>query len=112
MKVQFPEGSVIAGVAVAGLVYSIHGAMGPSVASRRVSPPGDPDLDSTERQATYLSAAAVAGIALIAHDPTIFVIGGAVVVAMAWLHRYSNHYDAAAGMVPEPAPRSYEPTEV
>lgn len=88
-----PEGSVIAGVATAALVYSIYAGFGPTVADKRVSSPGDLDLDSSERQATMLSAAVVSGVSLIARDPTIFVIGGATLVVLAWTHRTANYYD-------------------
>lgn len=97
-----PESSVIAGVATAGLVYSIFQALGPGVADKRVSDPMDPELDATERTATWTAAGAVAAISLLAKDPTIFAIGGASVVALAWMHRHANAYDPRAGRVVSP----------
>ena len=91
-----PESSVVAGVATAGLVYAIFQATNPGVADKRVSEPGDPELDSAERAATWTAAAVVTGVSLLAKDPTIFAVGGASVVALAWLHRHANVYDPRA----------------
>jgi hypothetical protein len=45
------------------------------------------------------AAAAVAGVSLLSKDPTVFVLGGGMIVALSWWHRHANHYDAAIGMI-------------
>jgi hypothetical protein len=78
------------GLATAGLVIAIHSQATPSMADIRVGNPNDDDIDRSERAASWLSVGIVASISLVAKDPTIFIIGGATVVAMAWWTRYGN----------------------
>lgn len=85
-----PGMSIGTGLAVATVVYSIHSNLTPSVADMKALPAGNADVDAAERQATWLSAGVVAGISLIAKDPTIFVIGATACIAMAWLSRHAT----------------------
>jgi hypothetical protein len=55
------------------------------------------DIMSAERGATWIAAGLVAGVALMTQDPTVFVIGGAVVVAMAWFYRHGNEVSPLSG---------------
>ena len=45
--------------------------------------------------ATWISAAVVAGISLLAADPTIFIVGGAMVITMDVTHRHANTVNPA-----------------
>jgi hypothetical protein len=83
------EYSVMGGVATAALVYGVYSASMPSAADARSMKPND-DLQKSERTASWIAAGTVAGVSLLAKDPTIFIIGGAMVVAMAWMHRHAN----------------------
>lgn len=95
------------GLATAALVWGVYNTALPSVAEARVSAPNDADLAATERAASWTAAAVVAGVSLLSKDPTVFVIGGSMVVALAWWHRHSNHFNAAQGKLqPNPAPRA------
>lgn len=87
------------GLATAALVWGIYNSALPSIADARVTPAHDKDLAGTERAASWMAAAAVAGVSLIARDATVFVLGGSMVVALAWWHRHANHYDMATGRV-------------
>lgn len=87
------EVSLGTGLATAGLVWGIFNSALPSVAEARVAAPIDRDLAATERAATWTAAAVVSGISLIAKDATVFVLGGSMVVALAWWHRHANHFD-------------------
>jgi hypothetical protein len=99
-----PEASVLGGLAVAGVVYSIHSNFTPTVADMQGLPSGNKDVDKSERQATWLSIGIVSGISLLAKDPTIFVIGSAATVAIAFLSRHATWTDTATGLVsPGPA---------
>jgi hypothetical protein len=85
-----PPASIGVGLATAGLVLAIHSQATPSMADIRVAAPNDDHIDRSERAATWLSVGVVASISLLAKDPTIFIIGGATVVAIAWWTRYGN----------------------
>jgi len=76
-----------------GLVWGIYGQVVPSVADLRVSGANDVDAGAAEKAARWASALAVTSIALIAKDGTVFVLGGAMVIVMSWLHRHANAVD-------------------
>jgi hypothetical protein len=93
-----PEASLGVGLATAGLVVAIHSQATPSMADIRVAAPNDEHIDASERAASWLSVAVVAGISLVAKDPTIFIIGGATVVALAWWERHGNTVNPLTGL--------------
>lgn len=84
------EYSIMGGLATAAIVYAIYSNATPTMAEIRTTAPMNPDIDASERAASWTAAGVVAGISLIAKDPTIFIIGSGMVVAMAWWHRHSN----------------------
>lgn len=92
-----PEFSVMGGLAVAALVFAVHSQATPSQSDIQALPAGTPDIDDAERKATILSAGVVSGISLIAGDPTIFVIGASMTVAMALWTRRSNWMESIGG---------------
>lgn len=92
-----PEVSIPTAAGVAVLVYAIHQNATPTIADVRAARPDNADLQAAERSATWLSAGVVAGISLIAKDPTIFVIGGAAVIGMAWWTRHADLVNPATG---------------
>lgn len=92
-----PEFSVMGGLAVGALVFAIHTQATPSQADIQALPAGTPDIDAAERKATIMSAGVVAGVSLIAGDPTIFVIGSVITIGMAWWTRHSNYKESVGG---------------
>lgn len=94
-----PEASVMAGLATAGVVYSIHTAFHPPVADIQGLPAGNKDVDQAERKATWLSVGVVSGISLLAKDPTIFVLGSAATVAMAFFTRHATWTETKSGLM-------------
>lgn len=88
-----PENSIMASLAVGAVVYGIHANATPNAADIRSLDRGNVDIQKAERTATWLSAGVVAGISLIAKDPTIFVIGGAMTIALAWWTRHADAVD-------------------
>jgi hypothetical protein len=93
-----PSASIGVGLATAGLVLAIHSQATPSMADIRVASPNDDHIDGSERAASWLSVAIVSGVSLLAKDPTIFIIGGATVVAIAWWTRYGNSVNPLTGL--------------
>lgn len=85
-----PEFSIPTGLAVAAVVYAIHSNATPTQADIQALPAGTHDIDRAERKASWLSAGTVAGISLLAKDPTIFVIGSVATIGMAWMTRHAN----------------------
>lgn len=92
-----PEASIGTALAVSAVVYAIHSNFTPSMADMQSLPAGNADTDAAERKATWLSAGVVAGVSLIARDPTIFVLGSAVTIALAWFSRHATWTESKAG---------------
>jgi len=92
-----PEFSVLTGLATATVVYGIYQTSMPSVADVRSLQANNGDIAKSERTASWAAAGVVSGVALIAKDPTIFIIGGGTLVAMAWMHRHANAVHPTTG---------------
>ena len=97
------EYSLMGALAVAAVVIAVHATFTPTTADIQGMPAGTPDIDSAERKATLLSAGTVAGISLLAKDPTIFVVGSAVTVAMALTTRKANWPESIGGKFLSPS---------
>ncbi|MGE5827533.1 MAG: hypothetical protein ACM30G_04110 [Micromonosporaceae bacterium] len=82
--------SIPVALGTAGVVWGIYQLGLPSLADARAVEPNSADLAAAERQALVMSAAVAGGIALLAGDPTPFVVGGLLAVGLSWLHRHSN----------------------
>lgn len=106
-----PEVSLGMGLAVAALVWGVYNTALPSIAEARVTDQNDRDLAAAERTATWTSAAIVAGVSLIAHDATVFILGGSMVIGLAWMHRHANQVHPEVGkatmQIKPDTPQSY-----
>lgn len=95
-----PEVSLGVALAVGTAVFAIHTVATPTMADTRTLDAGNKDVASSERTATWMSAGLVATISLMAKDPTIFIVGGAMTVAMAWWSRHSNSLSPITSALP------------
>jgi hypothetical protein len=75
---------------VATLVYAIYSNATPTIGDIRTLTENDADIDKAERGASWMAGGVVAGVSLIARDPVIFMVGGSMVIAMAWWTRHAN----------------------
>lgn len=82
--------SIGMGLAVGALVGMFYQHAMPTLIDHRVGDPEDPHAASALKTVTITSAGVVTAVALIAKDPTVFVIGGAVVIGMNLWHRHAN----------------------
>lgn len=99
-----PEASLTVGLATGVLVYSIYQGAMPNVAEVRASAMEDDVIQGSERMATWTAAGTVAAVSLIAKDMTVFIIGGAAVVALAWWYRHADQVNPDTGKAaPRPA---------
>lgn len=94
-----PEVSLGLALSVGVSVYAIYQISMPAVADVRVAPPQDGTIEGTRNLATWAAALFVGGVSLLAKDPTIFVVGGAEVIALDWFYRHANAIDGATGKV-------------
>ena len=85
-----PDVSMTVALATATAVYGVYQMALPPVADVRTSTEHHPDVQAAERLATWTAAAAVSGIALIARDMNVFIVGGSMVIALAWWYRHAD----------------------
>lgn len=97
MSILSKEQSVLGAATMGVAVYGIYNLALPSIADERANSSHDDNLYTAERAATWATAGLVAVISILAKDPTIFVVGGGMVIGMAWWHRHSNGTEPALG---------------
>jgi hypothetical protein len=85
-----PDGKLGLGLTTGVLVYGIYQMQMPTATDIRMAEAGQPDVQAAERGATWMSAAVVSGIALVAKSPEVFVIGGVFTVGLAWMYRHAD----------------------
>lgn len=100
------EASLGVGLATAALVWGVYQSALPTIAEQRIADPDDRDLHAAERTAMWTSIGAVGAVSLIAKDPTVFVLGGAMVIALSWVNRHANAFNAALGSSTVPSSRA------
>lgn len=94
-----PEVSIPAGLATAALVYGIYGRGLPPMVDVRAAEADDNHVAAIRRQNAWMAAGVVGAVSLLAKDPTIFVIGGAMVIALDWSTRHANAVNPLIGGV-------------
>lgn len=85
-----PDGKLGLALTSTVLVYGIFQLQVPNATDVRMADAGQPDVQSAERAATWMSAVTVSGIALAAKSPEVFTIGGLVIVGLAWTYRHAD----------------------
>lgn len=102
-----PEVSIPVALAVGTLVYGIYQNALPPIVDIRTAAPNHPDVASSEKGAAWTSAAIVAGVALVAKDMTVFIVGGGMIIALSWWHNHANMVNPEFGVaVPKAGARS------
>lgn len=92
-----PEVSLGVGLATAAIVGAVYFNATPTLAEVRVGRPGDDDLDAARKVAAWTSGGVVAAISLLAKDPTVFILGAGMTVALDWWYRHANNVDPRSG---------------
>lgn len=105
-----PEVSLGVGLATATVVYAVYSQATPTIADIRVSPAGDGNIESSRKMAAWTAAGLVGAISLISKDPTVFVVGGAMVIGMDWWTRHANLVSPLTGKASS-GPAGMSPTE-
>ncbi|HLI36950.1 MAG TPA: hypothetical protein VKV80_06365 [Streptosporangiaceae bacterium] len=95
-----PEVSIGVGIGTAALVWSVYQTHLPTIADVRGAPAGNATVDSQRKVATAEAVGIVAAISLLSRDPTVFVIGGMMVIALDWSHRHANAVDHVTNRMP------------
>jgi hypothetical protein len=112
MSVFKPENSMVAGLAVVGLViadYNLHNGTATSV---QAADAWHPTLTASNKKAGWSSLALVAGISLLARDANVFILGCAAILAMhsSYIHSIAVHPDTGQIIAPNPS-AAYQPAQ-
>ena len=86
-----PESELIIGATSIAVVYAIFSQTVPPMADVRADKPGNVNTHKSVKIATITSTAAIGALAVLAHSPTIFVIGGAAILFETWKYHVANH---------------------
>ncbi len=100
-----PNEQIIVAAAVGTAVYGIFQLNAPNLADVKASAPGGAASLNTHKSvktAVWTSAIFVSGLALLAKDPAIFIIGGLVTSIEGWKFYHANATDSATGAIVAP----------
>lgn len=109
-----PEGSLTMGAATIGIVYGLYQLDCGPVSMAQATPVGGPEarsLSVSRKKAGWTALVTVAGIALIARDPNIVILGGATIIAMEAHYRHAIMSDHETGNLVAPPDAAYQPAE-
>jgi hypothetical protein len=107
--IKTPEGSITLGVAVATLVFGIYTFSTSPTDVIHATKANDDNVERGRKKAAWTAAGTVAAISLLTKDKTIFVLGGAMLIALDWHTRHANATDPATGLVVSNT--GYEPAD-
>lgn len=91
--------SIMVGLATATVVYGIYQAALPNVSDVRSLDARNKDIAGAEKLASWTAAGVVAGISLIAGDPTVFIIGATTVTILSVWHKHANEVTPMTGKI-------------
>lgn len=100
-----PNEQIIVSAATATAVYAIFQLNAPNLADVKASTPGGAVSVNTHKSvktAVWTSAAFVSGLAILAKDPAIFIVGGLLTTVEGWKYYHANSVDQSTGAVVAP----------
>jgi len=100
-----PNEQIIVSAATATAVYAIFQLNAPNLADVKASAPGGAASVNTHKSvktAVWTSAIFVSGLAVLARDPAIFIVGGLLTSVEGWKYYHANAVDQATGAVIAP----------
>lgn len=94
-----PDSATTVGLLSAAGVYLIYQNALPTLADIRVSEPHDSDVEKARKHAAWESAALIGAVFLVARDFNSFIIGGAALVGIDFLHKHANAVNPTTGRI-------------
>lgn len=92
-----PDSATTVGLLTAAGVVLIYQNALPSLTDIRVSEPHDNDVERTRKHAAWLSAGLVGVVFLVSRDFNSFIISGATLVGIDYLHKHANAINPHSG---------------
>jgi len=73
------------------LVYAIFSNSLPPLADIRADQPGNVNTHKSTKMAAITSAAVIGSLAIISKSPTVFTVGGAMILFETWKNHFANY---------------------
>lgn len=105
-----PEGSVVSGIATAGMVYAIYQLDIGNVSQAHASDANHSALETSRKKAAYTAFAFVSAITLLTRDANVGILGYGSVIAMEIHYRHAIMVNPDTGMMQAPA-EAYTPAQ-
>lgn len=86
-----PTDELIVSATGIAIVYSIYNGMCPAYADVRADQPGNANTHASTKMAAISSIAVIGTLALVGKSPTIFTVGGAMILFETWKLHYANY---------------------
>lgn len=93
------ESSILIGLAVGSSAWVAHQMGMPSISDIRQVEQNNADIEKAERTAAWVSAGLISGVALVARDAGVFIIGGVMFVAINFWFKHANAVSPSSGTV-------------
>lgn len=93
------ESSILIGLAVGSSAWLAHQLGMPSVSDIRQVDANNVDIEKSERTAAWVSAGLITGVALVAKDAGVFIIGGIMFIAINYWFKHANAVNPKSGTV-------------
>lgn len=106
-----PENSLVAGLAVVGLVTADYALHVGSVGTVHMTDANNDAAEALRKKAGWSAFALVAGVSLLARDPNIFILGSATIIVWEASIRHSLMANPDTGKIELPAPSAYAPAQ-
>ena len=90
VNVLKPSDELIVGSTAVALVYAIYAQGVPAYCDVRGDQPGNTNTYKSTKMAAITSIAAVGALSLLSKSPTVFTIGGAMIIFETWKTHYAN----------------------
>jgi hypothetical protein len=102
-----PDAEISIALATGVMAYATYQFTVPAVADVRSLEPNNKDIQASERLAAWTSAGLVSLVAILTKSPSVFMVGGLVVIGSSWSVRHADQVSAvskkAGSLVPQPA---------
>jgi hypothetical protein len=86
-----PNEQVIVAATAITLVYAIYSQTVPNLADVRADQPGNTNTHAATKMAAVTSVAVVGALSLLAHSPTVFTVGGGMILFETWKYHAANY---------------------
>jgi hypothetical protein len=97
-----PQESIVSGIATGVLVYAVYERALPNAATMHATKANDKNIEAGRKKASWTAAGVVAAISLLTRDANVFILGGAVLIALDAQARHANATSPTTGQLVAP----------